>query len=271
MFQKIYQKLQTREGFMLVASVAIIVVVIGGIFGKIGFHHNSENYKDQEATITVSGNGEMNVSPDVATFTATVSQEAKTMAEAQKKSAEQEKALVEKLILAGILEKDIKTESFNAYPKYENQEFSSRICSPTYCPPSNTNPVIVGYTVSHTYSIKVRDLDTVSAIAQVMTDANISMVSGPNFVVDDVIAVKNEARDKAIADAQIQAKILAKQLDVRLGDIVDFQVVDNQGGYPLYDARMVSAMGSAEKSVSPSIMPGETKITSQVMITYQIR
>ncbi len=270
MFQSTTQKIQetlANKGLIIVILCVIVITWVAKCFMMQPFRGS----QIEIPKITVSGSGEMNVSPDTAKFTATISKDAKTMAEAQKKASEQGNALIEKLIAVGISEKDIKTEGFNAYPKYENRAEIAMPCSMNYCPPVNSNPVIVGYTVSHTYSIKVRDLDKASDIAKLITDANISSVSGPEFVVDDSVAVKNEARDKAIADAKAQAKILAQQLGVRLGKIVDFQVVDG-GNYPMpmYDARMVSA-GSAEKTMSPDIMPGETTIKTQVMITYQIR
>lgn len=269
MFHNIYQKFQSREGIFLAGSFALIVFSFCMIFG--GFQYGYGNGQTPP-TISVSGVGEMNVVPDIARFSATISKDAKTMADAQNLAATQGNVLVENLKKAGIAEKDIKTENFNAYPKYEYQSKSvSMPCGPDYCPPYNPgNQVIVGYTVSQTYSIKVRNLDQVNTIAQLLTDANISSVSGPDFTIDDVEIVKNEARAKAIDDAKVQAKILARQLGVRLGRIVDFQV--NDGGYPvpLY-ARAMGGDAMMEKSVAPSIQPGETEVNTQVTITYRIR
>jgi uncharacterized protein YggE len=273
MFRKIYLKLQTREGITLVASLALVVATSGFIFG--GFHHGGPHSDGPgtEATIAVTGNGESFAIPDVAQFTFTITKDAKTMAEAQKQVSELGNGLVEKLQAAGIDKKDIKTEGFNAYPKYENKTVAvPSPCSAYYCAPSyNNNPVIVGYTVSHTYSVKVRNLDNASDIAKLLTDANVSSINGPDFTVDDIEAVQNEARDKAIVDAKAQAKILARQLGVRLGDIIDFQVIEN-GNYPMpMYARASLDAGMAEKVAAPDIEPGQSDIKVQVQITYRIR
>ena len=272
MFQRIYQKLQTREGLMLVVSVAIIISVIGGIVGAICGHGGPRRSSDTtQPSITVTGNGEVFAVPDVAQFSFTISKDAKTMADAQKQVSDLGNGLIDKLKAAGIEEKDIKTEGFNAYPKYETAKMDVRPCSPTYCPPSNGDQIIVGYTVSHTYSVKVRNLDKSSDIAKLLTDANVSSINGPDFTIADIDSVKNDARDKAIADAKAQAKVLAKQLGVHLGDIIDFQVVGDNPIYPMYakSAMMDSAVGAS--APAPTIEPGQSDIKMQVQVTYRIR
>jgi uncharacterized protein YggE len=271
MFQRIYQKLQTKEGLMLTVSVAIIIAVVGCIVG--GFrHHEGRGFSDgtQAPSITVSGNGEVFAVPDVAQFSFTITKDAKTMADAQKQVSDLGNGLIEKLKAAGIQEKDIKTEGFNAYPKYETAKMDTRPCSPTYCPPSNGDQIIVGYTVSHTYSVKVRNLEKSSDIAKLLTDANVSSVNGPDFTIADIDSVKNDARDKAIVDAKAQAKVLAQQLGVRLGDIIDFQVVDN-GSYPMpMYAKSAMAAADSAGTPTPNIEPGQSDIKVQVQITYRI-
>ncbi len=277
MFQKIYQKLQTREGVMLMVSLALGVAIIIAVLGLIFGGHHGPRYSDaggQEATIAVTGNGEAFAVPDVAQFTFTINKDAKTMAEAQKQVSELGNVLINKLESAGINKKDIKTEGFNAYPKYENRAVSTSMmpCSPTYCPPTETNSVIVGYTVSHTYSVKVRNLDKASDIAKLLTDVGVSSISGPDFTVDNIDSIRNDARSQAIVDAKVQAKILAGQLGVKLGKIVDFQVINN-GGYPvpMYARAVSSDAVAGEKAVAPALEPGQTDVKVQVQVTYEIK
>lgn len=273
MFKKITDKLQTREGITLVASIALIIGIIAFVFGGFNYRNHAKGMNGQPApSITVTGNGEVFVAPDVAKFTFTVEKDAKTMSDAQKSVTEQGNALIAQLKDAGIEEKDIKTEGFNAYPKYENQNTSSFMgsCVPGYCPPMNTKPVIVGYTVSHTYSVKVKNLEKSGDIAKLITDANISSLSGPDFTIDDQNKINNDARDKAITDAKEQAEILADQLDVHLGKIVDFQVI-NSGMIAPYAMRAMAGSDMVEKASAPTIEPGQTNVKIQVQITYQIR
>lgn len=271
MFQKFYQKLQTKEGLMLVVSSALIIATITLVFGGFSREY-SHGYSDadQRSTIMVSGTGEVFAIPDTAQFGFTVTRDAQTMAEAQKLVSEIGNSLVGKLVAVGIDKKDIKTQGFTAYPKYENQAVREIACLPGYCPPAN--PVIVGYTVSHDYSVKVRNLEKAPEVAKMLTDAGVTAINGPDFTLADSDALKNEARHDAIRDARAQAKLLASQLDVRLGDIVDFQVIEN-GNYPmpLYARTMSSDAGMMEKSIAPELQPGQSNIKVQVQITYIIR
>lgn len=273
MFSNLKQKLQTREGLMLVGSVALVFAMFALLgLGSYAFAR-ADQTNDEYSTISVTGNGESFVTPDVAKFTFTVQKDAKTMNEAEKLATADANALVEKLKAAGILEKDIKTEGFNAFPKYETKSAAIAPCGPNYCPPYNPgNPVIVGYTVSHTYSVKVRDLDKAGDIAQLITGANPYSVNGPDFTIDDEDAVTNDARGKAIADARAQARVLARQLGVHLGKIVDFQVVGNGPVYPMYaKSAIMSEAADAAGAPAPTIEPGQTDVKVQVQITYRIR
>lgn len=269
MIEKIYHKLQTREGITLIASIALIVAIVSFVFG--GWRHHRMGIGSQpEPSITVTGVGETFAVPDVAMFTFTVTKDAKTMAEAQDQVSELANKVVAQLKSAAIEEKDIKTEGFNAYPKYENRASSISACTPTYCPPYNNNPVIVGYTVSHTYSVKVRNLEKASDIAKLLTDANVSSISGPDFTIADIDSVKDDARGLAIIDAKEQARVIAQQLGVRLGKVIGFDV-SSGGSYPMATYKAYSA-GMADMAASePEIAPGESSIKAQVTITYSIR
>ena len=177
--------------------------------------------------------------------------------------------LITALRTIGIAEKDIKTEYTSVNPKYEYPSAKAQIM---IYPPVAANPVITGYTSSHTLSVKVRNLDWVSAVQKAFTDAKVQNVSGPDLSVDDIDALKLDAREKAIADAKKQAKILAKQLHVRLVTIISFNE-NGDGAYPVYmSARADSAM-MAGKAATPeaTVAAGEQTITSNVSITYKIR
>jgi uncharacterized protein YggE len=274
--KQLIQKLQTREGIMALGSITLIFSMFALLgLGVYAFaKSDSHDTANINGTISVTGTGEVFVAPDVANFTGTISVDAKTMADAEKSATAQESALIMKLSDAGVSKNDIKTTSYNAYPKYENRVMGvpQIACMSGNCPSYPiSNSVITGYTVSETLSIKVRNLDKAGDIAKLLADANISQVSGPDFAIDKPEQIQNDARNKAIQDAKEQAEILAKQLGVRLGKLVDFQVSNGGPMYPMAYA-MKSSMDSAGAAApAPELPKGQTDVKSNVTITYQIR
>jgi len=257
---------------MLAGSVALVFAMFALLaFGVHAFSNLSDNSNAQPATITVSGTGKFSAAPDIAEFSFTVSNDAKTMTDAETAVTTQANALVSQLKKAGIADKDIQTTDFSAYPKYENQAIATPVimCPGGACPSPVTNQVVVGYTVSTTYSVKVRDLTQVSAIASLITNANVNSVSGPNFTLDNPESVQNQARDLAIADAKTQASVLAKQLGVHLVRITDFQENDGGSVVPMYASAM--KVGSVASAPTPDIESGQTTENVSVTITYQIK
>ena len=258
---------------MILGSIALVFAMFALLgLGVFAFAQSGHNDSSAAGSITVSGTGEVFAAPDVANFSGTISVDAKTMSDAEKSAATQEQSVISKLSDAGISKDDIKTSSYNAYPKYENRPVATPAiaCISGNCPSYPvTNSVIVGYTVSETLSIKVRDLDKAGDVAKLLTDANISSVDGPNFAIDNPEAVQNQARDKAIADAKEQAEILAKQLGVHLKQIVDFQVSNGGAVAPMAYSMKADAAGAS--APAPALPAGQTDVTSNVSITYTIK
>lgn len=222
----------------------------------------------QGATITVTGEGEATAMPDIATVTFTVREEAKTVPEAQKKAEAKIKLATDALKDLKIVDKDIKTLSYNVYPKYESDQ--KVYCMAIGCPVPQQ--VISGYEVSQSLQVKVRKIDATGDVIGAIGGANISEISGPEFTVDDMDKVTGEAKNAAIQDARQKAEALADSLDVDLGRIVGYN--ENNYGYPSPMAaytRDAYGKGGATNEVAPTLPQGELLNKINVSITYELR
>jgi uncharacterized protein len=224
--------------------------------------------------ISVSGEGEVLTVPDVASFSFSVVEEGKTVGDAQDKSSKKINAIIDAVKAMGVEEKDIKTISYNSYPKYE---YSNSVCPASrdasvvvYCPPGKQ--VLTGYEVSQSILIKVRKTDEAGEVLTKVGGLGASNISGLDFVIDDLDAAQAEARDKAIQDAKAKAKVLAKSLGVRLVKIVSFS---EGGNYPIMygmggiEAKTMS-MDAVAMPTPPQLPTGENKTISNVTITYEV-
>lgn len=233
-------------------------------------------------TISFDGKGEVSASPDLATIGFTIREDAKEMKDAQNKVTTKENAVLNFLNKSGIAKKDIKTENYSSYPKYEYRNavcppipmgagYSGITVSPTspyYCPPGKQ--ALIGYEVSENISVKIHDLAKAGEIVKGIGAVGISDMNGPNFSIENEDALKEQARKIAINDAKVKAEVLSNDLGVRLVRIVNFS---ENGNYPIMYAKgmMVADSASNAPSPSPELPTGENKITSNVTITYEIR
>lgn len=215
--------------------------------------------------ITVSGKGEVLAVPDISTFSFSVIEDGKTVKEAQDLATAKTNKAVKFLKDSKIDEKDIKTTDYSISPKYEYQSVT---CVRYPCP--SGKQVLLGYTVSQSISVKVRDVAKSGTLLSGIGGIEVQNVSGLNFTIDDEEALNESAREKAIADAKSKASKLTSDLGVRIVRIVSFS---ENGFNPLYYGKgggmMANSMDSA--SPAPEVPIGQNTITSNVSITYEVR
>lgn len=225
-------------------------------------------------TISVSGDADVYASPDIANISFTVRENDKKVSDAQTKVSTKIATALAGVRKLGVDDKDIKTENYSSYPKYEWQEGKKVVCTNTgiYCPPPEPGrQVIVGFEVSQQVSVKVRNIDSVNSIVEALANAGVSDMQGPNFAIDKQDDLQAQARKQAIDKAQAKAEVLAHDLGVTLVRVVSFS--ENEGGPIYYRAMMSEAkvgLGGAP-TPAPELPSGQTKITSNVTVTYEIR
>jgi hypothetical protein len=257
------QKIKLHHGL----KIALIALLVAAAFSFLTDFPHGRYENKPENTITFSGHGEVTAVPDIANIYFNISKEAKTVKEAQALVAQIEKSSLDVLKANNILEKDIKTANASFYPKYEYKENTIRCI--TYPCPSNGKQIIVGYTALESITVKVRNTDDVGKIIQELGTTGVSDLSGPNFSIDNEDGLKAEARKKAIDDAKEKAKVLARDLGVRLGKITSFS---ESGNYPVPMMYKTMAADSVSIESAPASLPkGENTISSDVSITYEIK
>lgn len=238
----------------------IVAVLIGGAFYMAGKHLDRQPTQPTTGTITVSGEGKIAITPDLAELNFGVTTGAQTTANtaSDKLTADMEKILAAVKAL-GIEDKDITTESYYLNPVYDYTTGGQRLR---------------GYEASQTLRVKVRDLTKVSDVLTAATDNGANTAGGVSFTLEDPEAKKDEARTEAIANAKAKAEALAQQLGEELGEVQSFS--ESGGGWypPIYMAREAYGMGGdVDMAVSDgkTMMPsGEQDLTVTVSITYEL-
>ena len=247
---------------VIILSVYFVVKTLGELKKTSLLGESSE-----PATITFDGTGEVTATPDLATISFTIRDTQKELKNAQDKVTAKESAVLKFLDTQNIDEKDIKTESYSSYPKYD---YGTPCYSGMMVPCRQDAPTIIGYEVSEYISVKIRDITKAGEIIKGIGAVGVSEMNGPNFSIENEDALKAEARKEAIEDARAKAEVLARDLGVKLVRIVSFS---ENGNYPMpmYYTKDMMANESSAGAPAPELPTGENKITSYVNITYEIR
>jgi uncharacterized protein YggE len=217
-----------------------------------------------ESISTVTGEGTATAIPDTATISFGVTATAADVATAQAKVTSTINTALASVQSSGVTTDDITTTSFNVSPHY-----TSPACPPGvyYCPA--TNQTISGYDVSENVDVKIHDTTKVSGILAGLAKANVTDITGPDFVVNDTQTVEAQARGIAIQKAQQDAQTLAAQLHVRLGKIVSY-TDDSGNGNPEPMMAKASGIMTTSDATAPSVPVGNNTYTKDVSVTYEI-
>lgn len=251
---------------IVVLSIFLLTLIVSttvGIFNKIKEGKYIGQDFEAKNTITVSETGEIYSKPDLALTNFSVISEAKTVDEAMRENTEKMNAVIDSVKNQGVEEKDLKTTSFNIYPRYEYYEdWETRI------PPYPQKRVLVGYEIRQTLQVKIRDMEKIGQIIEGATDTGANQVGNLEFTIDKQDELKKQARAMAIEKAKAKAEEIALQLGVDLVRITNF----SEGvSLPRYYALEETLGKGGAGGEAPQIEIGENKIEVSVSITYEIK
>jgi uncharacterized protein YggE len=255
-----------KKWLILIGAVVLVVVAItlvgcepGGVKVSTENGELKINLNNQSEGIWVNGSGKVYATPDVALLSLGIEVQEETVALAQASAAEAMAKVMEALKNEGVAEEDIQTQQFNInkvsewkviYDEGEKEE-------------------IIGYRVTNTVSVKVRDIDKTGSIidAVVVAGGDFSRINSINFTVDDPTPYYEQARAQAMEYAKSKAEQLADLSGVELGQPT--YISESTYYSPNYyrgDVAYDEAVPAAETSISP----GELEISATVQIAYSI-
>lgn len=205
-------------------------------------------------TITVVGEGKVNIRPDIARTNIGVEVVRNTVQEASAENKATLDAVLEALMAQGIDEKDIQTTGFSVYAE-------------RYGPEGPLAESDVRYRVSNNVNVKIRDLDSVGAVLDAAIEAGANNIYGVEFALDDISDAQSQARAKAVDNSAAKAQELADLSGVTLGPIVSLsEIIGSSGGFYSGVASQFGLGGGGGTPVSP----GELEITYQIQAVYSI-
>jgi uncharacterized protein YggE len=197
--------------------------------------------------VNVSGNGQVTITPDIATLTFGVESSGTDLAAAQADNATRTQAVIDRLKGLGIAANDLQTTGYSIQPQYDRDQ------------------KLTGYRIVNAVRATVRDLKAVGPTIDGAVNAGANRVSGISFDATNKADATRRAREAAVADARQKAEQYAQLTGSTLGGVM--QISETTAGTPEYR----TAAAPAAASQATPIEPGEGSLTITVQISYELR
>jgi hypothetical protein len=204
--------------------------------------------------IWVNGAGKATGDPDLGILNLGVEALADRASEARSMAAGAIEVIISVLRSNKIHPRDMQTSQFSINPRYNTQEI--RLCTnltkekgsvtdrASLGMPAPDSPdtvektvingqkgtechtefekVLIGYQVTNTLTVKVRNLDSMGSIIDGASEAagNLVRINNVSFIIEDSKALQNMARQEAIADLLTKANSMASLAGIELGKLV---------------------------------------------------
>ena len=216
--------------------------------------------------IWVTGQGTLTLEPDLALLNIGVETIDDTVALARDEAARAMDAIVTVLRELGVEDRDIQTRFFNISPQYEWQDVIEL--------GSRTNKrVLVGYRVSNSAAVKIRDLQATGSIVDgvVTAGGDATRIDGIRFTVEDSKPFMTGLREAAVSDALAKAQQFASLTGVSLGRLVYVTETGGQPRFADFDERTFAMGAMVEAAPQTQIGGGELELRMTVQAVFDIQ
>ncbi len=232
-------------------NLMIVFVLLAGLLSACGLQ-NANN--EQPRQLNISGTGEVYLVPDIAYVYIGTRSEAAEVGDALSENNKQAQNIANVLIDMGVDQKDIQTTAFNVYPVQN------------YSPEGE--PMETRFVVENTVFIKVRELQRLGELLDVVVRNGANQINGISFNVEDREQAEADARRLAVIDAKQKAEELAESAGVSLGELVNLSAYSYGNPQPMYEGK--GGGYAADMSAAP-IASGQLVITAEATLTYNIK
>ena len=206
---------------------------------------------DFPPAISVTGEAQISVAPDIAFVDAGVATDAKTAREASEANNAAMAKVFAALKAANIDARDIQTSRLSLQPQYA---------------PNRSGPSpVVGYRASNRVTVRIHDVSKVAGAIDTLVGAGANDIGNVGFEVSQASKLLDDAREKAVADARRKAEIYARAAGVALG--APLSISEGGAPQPMFRNKMVAGIAAAPTPIAQ----GEETLSISVSITWAIK
>ncbi len=211
----------------------------------------SAGAQDAPRTISVSGEGEVSATPDIARITTGVQMRAETAGDAMRLASDAMVLVFAALEAEGVEAADVQTSRLSLDPVWDDDP-----------QPRSGPPDVVGYVAGNMVTVRLRDVDAIGSVIDALVVAGANRFEGIGFGIDDPEPMLEEARRAAVADARGRAELLAEAAGVALGPVLS---LNESGGY-----RPQPMFAQSDMARAAPVAEGTMSLSAQVQMVFAI-
>jgi len=239
--------------FKFLVIMATTILTVG--FGTVGLADENTPFP----RILVNGEGRVDIAPDMAVLSLTVTREAETARIALDANSSAMNDVINAMKAEGIKTRDLQTSRFSIQPRY-----SRPAPKPTG---EREPPQIIGYTVRNSLTVRVRDITTVGAILDKSVTLGVNEGGNIRFTNADPSAAIEQARTLAVKVAIAKANTLAVAAGVKTGKLLE---ISEQSLNPRPVPMASAEMSMARSARSVPVATGENTYKVMVNVSFAI-
>lgn len=243
--------------YLAISFSSITLVAIGLIFA-ISIYQKAK-YSLKPTTLTISSEGKISVSPDVALINFSVIEQDQNPQLAQQRSDLKMKEVIAYLKGSGVANEDIKTINYRLEPQYDYSWCQKEKIS-IYCPPK-----LISYHFVQSVQAKIRDFSKLGEIVGNLIEKGANEISSIEFGLENPDFYQNKAREEAIRKAQEKANQLAQLSNIKLARLIN--ISENQSPLP-QNLKFSEGLGGPTP-YSP-LETGLIEVKAFISLTYEI-
>jgi uncharacterized protein YggE len=199
--------------------------------------------------MTVTGEGDILVEPNIAQIQLEVMTENMQLNQAQQENADRINQVILALVQLGIPKENIQTVAYNINPMYDFIDGEQ---------------VFRGYQVSNIIHVKIIGIDQTGLVIDTAVENGVNRVSNIQFTIENEQVYYRRALSAALKDAFDKAETIARTMQLNLNPI-PIKIVENMNEPP----STFRALTVQEKSFATPIEPGQIVITASVETQFQ--
>lgn len=205
-------------------------------------------------TVTVSGEGEIAVAPEIATVRLSIEARDPDLAAAQQQASQVVDAVLVLAAEIGVGKDALQSTQLRVHPEFDWHE---------------GRQTLRGYLVQREIRVELEDVAKLGPLLERAMRAGVNNISAPELDVKDPRKLHREVLQLAAADAEANAEALARTLGAELGGIRRLHAMEGGMPEPMAEIQMMRAKDAA--GAEQSYTAGRITVRARVQAEFDLR